>query len=194
MFLLLLIPLALSIEELSFSSHSVERFDVQFESGAVDIDKEYFLFQGSTYNSSHAYFCRKGKQYELTLIDGDSHEIYTAPAVDARFTFSWPDYSINNVQMTLVLFQGALGTLDMNSYHFLSSVLSFTSLGTSDQHNSTFEPGLSVSSCEKTCNYYYLIIPFVICILGSRYELFLKLFEERYGPPVEMDEPIETRV
>ena len=205
MFLFLLIPLTSAIEELSFSSRSGDHFEVKFERGDTDIDKQYFTFQGSTDNSSYSYFYRKGKQYQLIITDGEFHEIYTAPAVDKQFTFSWPDYSINNVQMNLVLSQGELDTLDFNYYHFDSSVLQFLTLTTSDRRessstsrseryltayftggkNTTFEPCSQVYSCEKTCNYYYLIIPFVICVLGSRYDLILQIYETRYGIQVE---------
>ena len=185
MFLLLLIPLVLG-GEFSFSSLSIESFEVEFEVGITDIEKEYFLFQGNSTKAPFAYFCRKEKQYELTLIGGEFHEIYTAPVVDHQLIFAWPNYSINSVQMTLVLKQGSLRTFDVTSYHFLSSVLSFTTLGTTN-----IEP---MQLCEKACSYYYLIIPFLVCVLGSRYDLFLKSYQKRYGIPVESAEHEETTV
>lgn len=165
---------ALEITEFSFSSPPyIKSFDVEFEVGATDIDKEYFLVQGNTSDTSFGYFCRKEKQYELSLIDGGAHKIYTAPVVDDQLKFSWPIYSINNVRMTLVLEQGDVSMDHVSSCHFLSSVLSITTVRTPN-----VEP---VYSCEEKCDYYYLIIPFVVCVLGSRYDLLLNLYRNRQG-------------
>ena len=186
MFFLVLIPLAFGIEELSFSSTTVERFEIAFEIGAIALDKVYFLFEDNANNSSFATFERKGGKFELSIVDSDAHEIYTAPVIIDRLIFTWPDYLINGLQMTLVLKQGTLPTLTINTYTFLSSLLSFATLG-----NSRIDV---VYSCEESCDYYYLIIPFVVFVLGSRYDLFLKLYGERYETPVEIDEFIETPV
>ena len=177
MLLILLIPLAFGVEELSFSLISVERFEVEFEVGALDIDKVYFIFEDKAGNSSFATFERKEEKFELSIVDGGAHEIYTAPVIDERLIFTWPDYWINGVQMTLALKQGDMPKLDINTYNFVSSVISFTTLGTSKIE--------AVYSCEKTCSYYYLIIPFVLCIFGSRYDMFLKLYEKRNGVTAE---------
>ena len=186
MFLLLFIPLVVGVEELTFSSTIIEHFEVEFETGVTNFDKHYFLFEDSADNWTFATFERKEKQYELILANNQAHEIYTAPVVDDELIFSWPDYLINGIQMTLVLKQGDLDVDDVDTYRFLSSVLSFSPLGTPKVE--------SVYSCEEVCRYYYLLIPVVVCAFGSRFDLFLKLYQKYHRIPIETEELEETTV
>lgn len=207
MILLFLISLVSGIEELSFSTPTVKYFKVEFEVGTITIDKNYFTVQANTDNSSFTYFCRKERQYELTLINNETYKIYTTPVIDD---------SINSMHMILVMNQEVVDTLHVYDYLFISSILSFTNLSVNKttvdisllgckmsstimvptNKNTTLVAPLPLCLCGETSNYYYLIIPFVICILGSRYDLFLKYYRNQYGRPISVgvEESEETAV
>ena len=106
---------------------------------------------------------------------------------------------LNDQAMSLVLKQGTLPQMMLDSYSFKASPVGFC-VSTSENRTINYCTPLVESkfilenSCDKTCAYYYLIIPFVFCVLGSRFDLFMKLYQKRFKNVYENVNDVETNV
>lgn len=132
---------------------------------------------------------RKYDRYELTLVQKENHQIYTAPVNNQSCVkFSWPEAVINGVPMNLILSQGSLKLQPIDGFIFMTPINRLnltTDLITSEikttQETATrlIEPvstATGIIRCDINSDYWYLIIPFVICLLGSRADSLVKLW------------------
>ena len=79
---------------------SFDTFTINLNASA----SEYFVFQGPT---DYSYFYQKNGQFQLWILQNDSHEIYQAPYME-KLVFSWPSNTINGEAMDLILHEGAI--------------------------------------------------------------------------------------
>lgn len=177
MLLLLFIPLSVGLDDSVFTAKQPIKFKVQFDIGQLDLDVNYFVLANES--DTCVFFERKKTLYELTLIYDDGHEVYTAPVYGGELIFSWPDKTINGEVMTLALAQtkSTLPYLDTYMFNAPTRQISITPLEDAD--------AVTAPCRGSSCDYYYLIIPFAVCIMGSRLDLFLKLYRNHYTPVLE---------
>lgn len=199
MFFLLFIPCASGIMTFNFENDSLKYFQIEFNVDKTKSEEVYFILESSIENDSYVTFEKKATQYELTLLHTDAHEIYTFSTSENRLKFTWPQKLINDQAMSLVLKQGTLPQMTLDSYSFKPSAVGFC-VSTSENRTTNYCAPLDESrlilenSCVKSCAYYYLIIPFVFCVLGSRFDLFMKLYQKRFKNVYENVNDVETNV
>lgn len=82
--------------------------------------QNYFLFGGE---ETSAHLFRVNDTVTLYLGDRDSNAIYQTGNINSGFTFSWDGYLINNMYMNNTRYIGNLGSLEFDSFTFLSPLM-----------------------------------------------------------------------
>ena len=142
----------------------------------------------------------KNSRYELTILQGESHEIYTLPATQPQTSiiFEWPMKLIDGQSMKKVLHQGNISLPKLDKCKLVTSTTkaTFYTEGGKLPEGKLLEDG-DLSKLTYQCDtneigVYFILIPiFVICVLASRVDLLQTLWR-RYRQITEAEEDLET--
>lgn len=151
--------------------------DIYFRVGFLMNKTPTHFFTLGNGSNSCVFLEKKTSILELTLTHDGAHEIYTAPAPTGNFVFEWPAKTINSSDMSLVLTQGVLMMPYLDSFRFVAPITELTlsaggfnvspALNAYNNNNNNNKCGLS----------YLTVIPFVVLLAMSRYDLYMKLWK-----------------
>ena len=160
-------------------------FEVYFKPPLIP-NTSYLSLQSN--GTDYVYLELKNRQYELTIVQGDNHEIYTLPCGSALnpITFKWPEKDIDGHAMKMVLQQGNISVPNLDTCKFntpTERVIFFASevnkidIQPSDLGKLTYHK----PPTDKLC---FILIPIIIlCALGSRFDsIWIRLRKYTYLP------------
>lgn len=162
-------------------------FEVSFKPPQVP-NTSYLSLQSR--GTEYVYLEVKNSQYELTIQQGENHEIYTLPCVNSvkPITFKWPDKVINGLVMNKVLQQGNTSVPDLDTCQLNTPINRVTFFASAANQLDVIQPSSDLSKLtyhkpptDKLC---FILIPIIIlCVLGSRFDsIWAKLRRYNYLP------------
>ena len=127
----------------------------------------------------YVYLELKNSQYELTIQQGENHEIYTLPAVQPSkaIIFEWPTKIIDGHVMRKVLHQGNISLPELDTCKLTTPIRRaafYTDANIADIEASDLNK-LTYQRCTTDNDYFILIPIFILCAIASRLDLFWTL-------------------